>query len=116
MATGTTHIHRGVSHLLEDWICCKSPQPLVELSEDLGNIIDCTPPFVHPMATTSLFAQSKDQQLVSCSSMRSTGSIFTGLAVSCVKNERLEGISLLTMDWAPGVLGLEVSWMRNNEY
>ena len=116
MTTGTTNLGQEISHPLEDWICYRLPKPLVELSGNLENIIGRAPPFVHPMATTPLFAQSNDQQFVSCSSMRSTGSTFTGLAVSCVKNGRPEGTSFLTMNWPSVVLRLKVPCMRNHKH
>jgi len=77
------NLRQGLFHLLKNWKYCKSLQRLAGLSADLGNIIGRIPPFVHPMATTSLFAQSKAQQLVYCNSIRSIGSAFTKLVVPC---------------------------------
>lgn len=46
----------------------------MQVSRTFASQVNGDGPFVHPMAITSLFAQSKDQQHVSSSSMRNSGS------------------------------------------
>ena len=113
---GAVNLRQEPSHLLKNRKYRKSLQRLAGLSADLENIIGRIPPFVHTMATTSLFAQSKAQQLVYCNSIRSIGSALTKLVVPCVKNKRSERAPILTINWTLGVWRLEVSWMRDNKH
>ena len=115
MDARVNYLDQGVSHPSEGWKYCKSPQRLAGLLGSLENIVGRTPPFVHPMATTSLFAQSMVQQLVSWSSIRSIGSTFTGRGLSCAKNKESEGVPL-TINRTLGAWRLEVSWVRDSKH